>query len=193
MTLANTSSSTPLVVIEDKQYERYDRPYSKDLTLCIIHDRENRKMLLGMKQRGLGQGKWNGFGGKLEPGETVLQAAVREVQEECGLTVREEELVKVAHLTFAFTSSPTLLHTHVLLLPTYSPTLHGLPKPSPEMVPKWFREDEIPYGEMWTGDRYWWPRVLGGEKLRGRFLFEDDQVGIRESEIRVVTEEEELY
>ncbi|BFZ61691.1 Nudix (Nucleoside diphosphate linked moiety X)-type motif 1 [Saitoella coloradoensis] len=193
MNSTHTSNSAPLVVIEDKQYEGYDRPYSKELTLCIIYDRENRQVLLGMKQRGLGQGKWNGFGGKLEAGETVEQAAVREVQEECGLTVKEEELVKVAHLTFAFTSSPTVLHTHVFLLPSYSPTLHGIPVPSAEMVPRWFREDKIPYEEMWTDDRYWWPRVFGGEKLRGRFLFEDDQVGVRESEIRVITEEQELY
>ena len=37
-------------------------------------------MLLGQKKRGFGEGYYNGFGGKVEPGETVAQAAAREVR-----------------------------------------------------------------------------------------------------------------
>nr|CAD7569503.1 unnamed protein product [Timema californicum] len=47
----------------------------KVLTLAIIRDGGN--VLLGMKKRGFGKGKWNGFGGKVELGETIHQAAVR--------------------------------------------------------------------------------------------------------------------
>lgn len=32
-------------------------------------------VLLGMKKRGFGAGKWNGFGGKVQPGETIEEAA----------------------------------------------------------------------------------------------------------------------
>ena len=38
---------------------------------------QNGKILLGKKKRGLGEGKFNGFGGKLEPGEDAFQAAIR--------------------------------------------------------------------------------------------------------------------
>ena len=62
----------------------------KVLTLVLL--REDNRVLLGMKKRGFGAGKWNGFGGKLEPGETVVEAAAREVQEECGLTVNTTDL-----------------------------------------------------------------------------------------------------
>ena len=48
-----------------------------------------RQLLLGRKKRGFGEGKWNGFGGKLEPGETVEEAAVRELQEESGVTATQ--------------------------------------------------------------------------------------------------------
>jgi 8-oxo-dGTP diphosphatase/2-hydroxy-dATP diphosphatase len=34
-------------------------------------------ILLGLKKRGFGEGKWNGFGGKIESGESVIQAAIR--------------------------------------------------------------------------------------------------------------------
>ena len=64
----------------------------KVLTLVLL--REDNRVLLGMKKRGFGAGKWNGFGGKLEPGETVVEAAAREVQEECGLTVNTTDLGK---------------------------------------------------------------------------------------------------
>ena len=42
-------------------------------------------VLLGMKKRGFGVGKWNGFGGKVENGETVFDGAMRELQEECSI------------------------------------------------------------------------------------------------------------
>ena len=43
----------------------------KVLTLVYIRDDEN--ILLGLKKRGFGTGKWNGFGGKVQAGETILE------------------------------------------------------------------------------------------------------------------------
>ncbi len=59
----------------------------KQLSLVMILNREARSILLGMKKRGFGEGKWNGFGGKLEPGERMIQCAQRELEEESGLQV----------------------------------------------------------------------------------------------------------
>ena len=56
-----------------------DHPDSRRTVVFLI--RENQ-VLLAMKKRGFGEGKWNGVGGKLDPGETVEQALVRECQEE---------------------------------------------------------------------------------------------------------------
>ena len=55
------------------------------LTLCIIH--EHPRVLLGMKKRGFGAGRWNGFGGKVHDGESIEEAARRELKEEAGITV----------------------------------------------------------------------------------------------------------
>jgi 8-oxo-dGTP pyrophosphatase MutT (NUDIX family) len=38
-----------------------------------------------MKKRGFGVGKWNGYGGKLDEGESIEQCAIRELEEECSI------------------------------------------------------------------------------------------------------------
>eukprot|EP00729_Bicosta_minor_P028396 gene28396-12164_t len=60
----------------------------KRLTLILLRELETSRILLGMKKRGFGAGKWNGFGGKVEVGETIVEGAVREMQEESGLVVQ---------------------------------------------------------------------------------------------------------
>lgn len=46
--------------------------------LSLVLLRKNGSVLLGWKKRGFGAGKWNGFGGKLEQGETMLECAKRQ-------------------------------------------------------------------------------------------------------------------
>lgn len=48
---------------------------SKLFTLIIVRNED--EILLGFKKRGFGVGKWNGFGGKVETGESITDAAVR--------------------------------------------------------------------------------------------------------------------
>src|SRR6187431_3003101 len=59
------------------------QPQERATLLFVIRDGQ---ILLIRKKRGLGAGKVNGPGGRIEPGETPEQAAVREVQEEIGVT-----------------------------------------------------------------------------------------------------------
>ena len=63
----------------------------RDTSLVYPVDGQGR-VLLGRKKRGMGLGKWNGFGGKIEAGETMRQCAVRELREECGLIARTQDL-----------------------------------------------------------------------------------------------------
>ena len=48
---------------------------NKVLTLAFI--RETTRVLLGLKKRGFGEGRWNGFGGKVQTGESIELAAKR--------------------------------------------------------------------------------------------------------------------
>ena len=59
-----------------------------------------------MKKRGFGAGKWNGYGGKLNDGESPEQAVAREIQEESGIIVPEQNLIKLGCINFYFDDKP---------------------------------------------------------------------------------------
>ena len=78
---------------------------SKVMTLAFI--REKDKILLGMKKRGFGAGRWNGFGGKVHPDETIEAAVVREMEEEC--EVKATKIEKFGMINFEFRGNPEIL------------------------------------------------------------------------------------
>jgi len=140
------------------------------LTLCIIQNKD--EILLGMKKRGFGEGRWNGFGGKIEEGESIEDAAYREVEEECGISV--SALEKRGVLDFSFErAKDEVLEVHIFTTETFD----GEPAETEEMKPKWFKKEEIPFDDMWPDDIYWLPLFLEGKKFEGRFHFgEDDAI-----------------
>lgn len=135
----------------------------KLLTLCIIH--QHSKVLLGMKKRGFGVGRWNGFGGKVEAGETIESAMKRELEEEAGIAAKNLE--KVGVLEFEWEGNPEISQVHIFKSDSFS----GEPTESEEMKPEWFGIDEIPFEKMWPDDINWMPLFLSGKKFRGSFLF----------------------
>ena len=140
----------------------------KLLTLCIVH--EPSRVLLGMKKRGFGAGRWNGFGGKLEEGETIEDATRREIFEEAGIVAHELE--KRGILEFEFVKSGDILEVHLFRVNDYS----GTPTESEEMKPAWFPVDEIPFDTMWPDDKHWFPLFLAGKKFKGKFVFGENDV-----------------
>ncbi len=139
---------------------------AKPLTLCLLVN--NGKVLLGMKKRGFGEGRWNGFGGKLEKGETVIDAAKRELFEEA--MIRGEELDEVGVIDFDYIDTGKLLEVHIFLVSKYN----GEPVETEEMKPQWFHLDEMPFDDMWPDDSHWFPLFLQKKKFRGKFLFENN-------------------
>jgi len=136
--------------------------------LSLLFLRKGDKVLLAMKKRGFGEGRWNGVGGKVEEGESIEQATIRETQEEIGVT--PDSLEKVADLRFKafFKGDLTLMHVHTY----FSYKWIGTPKESEEMSPKWFNLDNIPYDSMWDDDKYWLPLVIKGQKVSADFEFD---------------------
>lgn len=137
---------------------------TKQLTLCFIV--QGDKILLGMKKRGFGEGRWNGFGGKVAPGETIREAALREIREEVGVT--PQDLEEYGVINFEFENDPKVLEVHIFKVTAFT----GTPAESEEMRPQWFDLDKIPYEEMWSDDIYWIPLLLAGKKFKGRFCFD---------------------
>ena len=139
----------------------------KRLTVLFLirHD----QVLLAMKKRGFGEGRWNGVGGKLEPGETVEQALVRECQEEIGVTPRQ--FTKAAEIIFdeQHKGVREKLQVHVYVGTAWD----GEPIETDEMRPQWFALADIPYTDMWADDPYWLPLILQGKRLRCEFQLDD--------------------
>lgn len=139
----------------------------KQATLCFcIRDDE---VLLGLKKVRFGAGKWNGFGGKVDAGETVPEAAARELFEESGIATDPNALEEVAVLDFYF-AEKEIFECHVF----FAHTWENEPYESDEMRPQWFKQSEIPYDDMWDDDKHWLPRVLAGERFKGKVVFDAD-------------------
>jgi len=138
----------------------------KILTLCIVHD--EGRVLLGMKKRGFGADRWNGFGGKVQPDETIEQAAIRETQEEASITPTKMELV--GKLNFKFQDGAS----EEMEVSVFSVTdFDGIPSETEEMRPHWFNKSEVPYDKMWADDKYWLPLLFAGKKFKGIFEYTD--------------------
>ena len=152
----------------------------KVLTLCLTL--LDGKILLGMKKRGFGMGRWNGFGGKVHENETIEDAAKREMREESCVEIETMRKVGIHEFVFENNADETL-EVHVFRVIRF----RGEPTETEEMKPQWFAFDEIPYDTMWSDDRYWFPLLLKGKKFRTRFLFGDGDI-ILEKSIDEVTE-----
>jgi len=131
---------------------------------------EEDSILLAMKKRGFGVGRWNGVGGKPEVGESIEQTASRECTEEIGVT--PEVSKHVATLDFFF--STTKAHYDQQVIVYLCTKWHGEPVETEEMKPQWFKISDIPYDSMWKDDRYWLPKVLADNFVDASFQFDDD-------------------
>ena len=147
----------------------------KQATLCLLikDGGAEKELLLAMKKRGFGVGKWNGVGGKVDPEKgdrDIVGAAVREAEEEIG--VKAKDLEKVAVLNFRFPYKEEWNQdVHVFIARNWE----GEPKETEEMMPKWFKENEIPFDEMWDDDKIWLPHILEGKKLEADFMFREGE------------------
>jgi 8-oxo-dGTP diphosphatase len=138
-------------------------------TLMFVVRRSQGRVLLIRKKRGLGAGKINAPGGRIEPGETPLQGANRELQEEVGVTA--VGVRKRGELSFVFVDGYSL-HVHVFR----ADDCVGRPCETPEAIPRWTDVAAIPYDEMWEDDRLWLPLLLSDRCFNGRFIFDGERM-----------------
>ncbi|KZT68371.1 hypothetical protein DAEQUDRAFT_757606 [Daedalea quercina L-15889] len=165
-------------------------PFNKVKPYTNAFVRQGNQLLLGYKKRGFGKGLYNGFGGKVDQGETFADAATRELQEEAGITAKLEH-----RGTLLFMSPEITEAAHIEVF--YAETFEGTITESDEMRPEWFAipsTDEkhreiiqkakqvdavsglrfIPYDEMWEDDALWLPAFLSGHHFIGRADFGAD-------------------
>ncbi len=143
-----------------------------DIRRTLVFFRKDDQILLAMKKRGFGAGKWNGVGGKIEAGETIEEALVRESVEE--VSMKPLSWKKVAELDFIqdAETDPWHMYVHAYI----SEEWEGEPTESEEMKPQWYKITDIPYSDMWDDDEFWVPRILAGETVFGNFTFNEHDI-----------------
>ncbi|KAI0682937.1 hypothetical protein BC835DRAFT_1297409 [Cytidiella melzeri] len=150
------------------------QPFHKIKLYTNAFIRQKGKVLLGYKKRGFGSGMrviilYNGFGGKVEPGETTVQAAARELQEEAGVTA---PLRRCGSLFFILEGSEAAWHIEMFTADEFAGTIAE----SDEMRPEWFSDGSdpaldlppIPLANMWADDVFWMPMFLSNRLFVGR-------------------------
>ncbi|MBI2618165.1 8-oxo-dGTP diphosphatase [Candidatus Kaiserbacteria bacterium] len=153
----------------------------RKVTLCFLIDGD--RLCLAMKKRGFGAGKWNGVGGKVNEGENVKEAAVREIKEEIDVTVRPRDLEDAGNIRFYFKERPRWnQNVHIFLIKKWS----GEPKETEEMKPKWHSVNSLPYNSMWVDDPHWLPKVIAGKKIEGEFHFTQGGAEVEKFEVREI-------
>ena len=154
-------------------------------TICFLIKKGPRgkltEILLARKKTGFGKGKVVGVGGNLEPGETVQQACVREIEEEISVQLEEEDLERVAKLTFYFPAKP---EWNRVVYVYFADRWQGTPESSREVDPFWVDVENLPIDEMWADSGLWLVDILSGRKIVGRFTFQPDNETLAEYEIK---------
>jgi 8-oxo-dGTP diphosphatase len=154
--------------------------FTETAVLCFVQD--NDRILLIHKKTGLGKGKINAPGGRIASGERAVDAAVRESEEETGITPVAPW--KVGELHFIFTDGYSL-HGSVFWTKRYT----GYMRETDEADPFWCRIDELPWERMWEDDAFWLPSVLDGYFIRGYFIFDSDTMLSRRIETERLSRE----
>lgn len=146
----------------------WDNWQASDPATLVFVIRDGRILLID-KKTGLGKGKVNGPGGKVEKGESPEACAIRECQEELGITV--SALQYCGQHRFQFVDGYSI---HVWVYKTGQ--FDGVPTETPEARPLWVDLDKIPYELMWEDDEIWVPMMLRGERFNGRWIFDGDRM-----------------
>lgn len=151
--------------LSDINWEQWQ---AKDPATLVFVFRDDEVLLIN-KKTGLGKGKVNGPGGKVDAGETPEEAAVRECEEELHITVSNLEYC--GEHRFQFTDGYSI---HVWVYRTRD--FEGVPTETREAQPFWSRIDQMPFDEMWEDDRYWLPMMVRGERFQSRWIFDADRM-----------------
>jgi 8-oxo-dGTP pyrophosphatase MutT (NUDIX family) len=150
----------------------------KEATLCLLF--RDGKILLAMKKRGFGTGKYNGPGGKKNEGEDIETAAIRETEEEIGVKIENMEMMGVIDFYFAhkpdWNQKVSVFRVNKWV---------GEPTESEEMKPEWFAVSAIPYTTMWPDDIFWLPKVLEGKSVKAKFSFAEGDIIVSQEVITV--------
>ncbi len=140
--------------------------------ICTLGYLERGNMIcLSTKKTNFGAGKLNGYGGKIEKNETIVDCIVREILEESTVVVSPEKCELVGELYMKVTDNEEWKETAIYVFKIS--VFIGEPIETNEMKPEWYMKDSIPYENMWISDQKWFPTFLDGKKFVGHFTLSE--------------------
>lgn len=140
-------------------------------TLCYVRQDGKTLMVHRIKKANdIHQGKWNGLGGKLEPGETPEDCAVREIREESGL--QATHLIYKGLLTFPKFAHDEDWYAFVFVIDQFTGNLIN----SPEGNLRWVDDGQVMQLNLWEGDRIFLPWLDRFGVFSGRFIYRDGRL-----------------
>lgn len=143
--------------------------------LCLVENPNTHQLLMVKNLRGMNKGYHNFPGGKMDYGEDINQALLREVKEETGLTLLGAKFVGRIDVVPADVQKVRANTKDVQVYVFYSNRYEGKEKAADNEVElKWFDKDKIPLDLMRDNDKVWVPEVLKGKMVNMRFFRDDD-------------------
>ena len=140
-------------------------------TLCYVRSGGKTLMVHRIKKANdMHQGRWNGLGGKLEPGETPEECAVREIREESGLVARN--LILKGFLTFPGFSNDEDWYAFVFVVNDFEGELID----SPEGVLQWVDDEELTKLFLWEGDYLFLPWLDQKGFFSAKFVYRENKL-----------------
>ncbi len=139
-------------------------------TLCyIINDDKTLMLYRNKKENDYHEGKWNGLGGKFEPGETPEECAIREVFEESGLVVSNPDMKGI--ITFPMFDGKDDWYVFMFVFKNFKGELID----SPEGKLEWIPNDKLTELNLWEGDQIFIPWLFKDRCFSAKFVYENGE------------------
>lgn len=139
-------------------------------TLCYVRNEGKTLMVHRIKKANdMHQGKWNGLGGKLDPGETPEECARREIEEESGLRVTDLDYKGL--ITFPAFSEEEDWYTFIFVAENFTGELID----SPEGTLAWIEDSALLDLNLWEGDRIFLKWLDEPAIFSAKFVYQDYQ------------------
>lgn len=138
-------------------------------TLCYVKKDGQTLMIHRVKKvNDIHEGKWNGLGGKLEPGESPEQCVIREVAEEAGLHIQSPRYHGL--LVFAGFKGDDW-YVWVFTANRFAGELTD----SSEGNLRWVADSAITSLPLWPSDHIFLPWLTGERIFSARFQYRGDE------------------
>ena len=139
-------------------------------TLCYVIDKNSNSTLMihrVKKKNDYHREKWNGLGGKFEPGESPEECAVREIEEESGLIIKNIEMK--GFITFPMFDGKEDWYVFLFTADEYEGELID----SNEGNLDWIPNEKLTEINLWEGDKYFIPWIFKEKFFSAKFIYEN--------------------